>query len=180
MNWIINEYIEPFNFSTELFDVFPVVEQHFYGINNSLHGVEAVWHCLWCLLDVTDAQSRGWNTLELYTLNITIWKSFESNRVNGHALDAEPLSRWLANFSVFSKPFWVNFSSEWVTEANKTLSIGQFHSVFNFTDSLLSIGRSVSFVELRQSCEFSTSILKAKLNQSMLQLTKRVFSFLFF
>ena len=42
VNWIINEDIEPFNFSTELFDVFPVVEQHFYGVNDSLHGVEAV------------------------------------------------------------------------------------------------------------------------------------------
>ena len=177
MDWVINEHIEPFDLSAPLPDVFPVVEQHLHRVDDSLHGVEAVRHRLRGLLDVTDAESGGRDSLELHTLNVTIGEGFESDRVDGHSLDVEPFAGRLANLSVFSETLGIDLSGEWVSETDKTLAVCDFHSVLDFPDSLLGEGRSVAFVELRHSSELAASILHAKPNQSMLQVAKVDYAF---
>ena len=159
MDWVIDKHIEPLEFSTPLTDCLPVVEQNLDGIDNSLHGVEAVGHGGGGLCDVADAKTGGLDSLELNTLDVTIGESFKGDGVDGHSLDVEPLSGRGSKLFVLSKPFWVDFSGEWVAEANETFAVGLLHSVFDFSHSLLSERRFVVFVVLGEGGELATGIL---------------------
>ena len=159
MDWVIDKHIEPLEFSTPLTDRLPVVEQHLDGIDDSLHGVEAVRHGGSGLRDVANAQTRGLDPFELNTLDVTIGESFEGDGVDGHSLDVEPLSGRSSELFVLSKPVWVNLSGEWVAEANETFAVGLLHSVLDFSHSLLSERRFVVFVVLGEGGELATGIL---------------------